>query len=63
MSTFIRPPPPGYAKPSLQQIRKADEVVFALSAKFSKDGIKRKGGKRPFDDLVDKGLCHREYTL
>lgn len=63
IGSFTRAPPPGYARTSLQQVRRADEVAFGLLAKWATEGIKRRAGVRPLDDLVDRVLTSREYAL
>eukprot|EP00972_Heterocapsa_arctica_P097703 14416367-Heterocapsa_arctica.AAC.1 len=59
IGSFTRAPPPGYARTSLQQVRRADEVAFGLMAKWAKEGIKRRSGARPLDDLIDRVLASR----
>ena len=63
MAALLRTPPPGYSRVTKQQIRRADEQAFAIMAKETEGGIKRKGGTRPLDDAVDKALNHRDYNL
>ena len=43
MCAFAREPLSGYAKVSLEQVKKADEMAFYLLSKFAKQGIKRVG--------------------
>jgi len=63
VSAYMRTPPQGYARPSLHAVRKADETAFSLLAKMAKDGIKRQKGVRPLDELIDRVLAHRDYTV
>ena len=63
MAALLRTPPPGYQKVSKQQIRRADEQAFAIMAKETEGGIKRKGGAKPLDAAIDKALNHRDYNL
>ena len=59
MASLARPPPPGYAKVDLAQVRRADETAFQLLARLSVDGIRRLDGKRPLDELIPLVMGHR----
>ena len=63
VGAYMREAPPGYLRPTLHAIRRADETAFSLLSKMAKDGIKRQKGVRPLDELVDKVLVHRDYTV
>ena len=63
MSALTRTPPPGYARTSKQQLRRADEVAFEIMAKATEGGVKRVGGHRPLDATIDRVLAHRDYNL
>ena len=63
MSELVRIPPPGYSRMTLGQLRRADETAFMIMAKLAESGVKRKGGERPLDAIVDKVLTHRDYSL
>ena len=63
MASLARPPPPGYAKVDLAQVRRADETAFQLLARLSVDGIRRLDGKRPLDELIPQVMGHRDYNM
>jgi len=63
MGTLSRQPPPGYARVSVGQIRRADETLFQIMARMVRAGIKRTAGKRPLDDLLVQAMGHRDYNL
>ena len=63
VGSYMRAAPPGYLRPALQAIRRADETAFSLLSKMAKDGIKRQKGVRPLDELIDRVLAHRDYTV
>ena len=54
VGAYMRAPPPGYQRPALHAIHRADETAFSFLAKMAKDGTKRQKGVRPLDELVDK---------
>ena len=61
MASLARPPPAGYAKVDLAQVRRADETAFQLLARLSVDGIRRFDLQRP---LMNASLVmyHRDTT-
>ena len=52
---MITPPPPGYAKVSWNQLRRADEEMFRRIARECRDGLRWMGGRPPFE-LAMKSL-------
>ncbi|CAK0909372.1 unnamed protein product [Prorocentrum cordatum] len=63
MGDLLRAPPPGYAKTSLTQVRRADEAAFALMSRLAKGGIRRKNGVRPLDTIISDVLKHEDFTI
>ena len=52
---MINPPPPGYAKVSWNQLRRADEEMFRQIARECRSGLRWRGGLPPFE-LAMKSL-------
>ena len=63
VSTLLEKPPPGYCRVSVEQVRKADEIVFYLLGRECPDGIKRAGGARPLDSAMTAAMSNRRFQL
>jgi hypothetical protein len=57
MREYRRAPPPGYARVSLEQLRRADQEVFRQLSELCRSGVRRGAdGRRPFDVHIPKIL-------
>lgn len=62
MTAWAATPPPGYAKLTVAQVKRADEIAFTLLAKATAaTGIKRVDGRRPLDTAMAEVLRHRDF--
>ena len=56
--------PAGYVRPSLSQVRQADEMAFVLMAEFTSEGLQQVTARgTPMDDAIDKVLADMRFTM
>ena len=63
MYAYRTPPPPGYNKVSMSQIRVADEMFFELAGQMTRRGIQVSSDVPKLDELVDSILVDPRFSM
>lgn len=63
MKARLQDPPPGYVRPSLKQMLRADQRLFAELQDRSRAGIQSDATGRPLDKVLPDVMCLTEVTM